>query len=100
MQYLDKRLSGKSSRNLTNIAHYGIKSGAGKKSGSPRNRKRKPEVLETVTSIQQSSPIKKLKIIRHNDTHVAVQQRNKEFDLASLRDHPRVPSCVDAHINL
>ena len=34
MQYLDKRLIGKSSRNLTNIAHYAIKSGAGKKSGS------------------------------------------------------------------
>ena len=52
MQYLDKRLGGKSSRNLTNIAQYGIKAGAGKKSGSQRNRKRKPEVLETVTSIQ------------------------------------------------
>ena len=52
MQYLDKRRGGKSSRNLTNIAQYGIKAGAGKKSGSQRNRKRKPEVLETVTSIQ------------------------------------------------
>ena len=54
MQYLDKRRGGKSSRNLTNIAQYGIKAGAGKKSGSQRNRKRKPEVLETVTSIQQT----------------------------------------------
>ena len=63
MQFLDKRLGGKSSRNLTNIAQYGIKPGAGKKGGSQRNRKRKPEVLETVTSIQQNSPIKKLKII-------------------------------------
>ena len=52
MQCLDKRLGGKSSGNLTNIAQYGIKAGAGKKSGSQRNRKRKPEVLETVTSIQ------------------------------------------------
>ena len=93
MQYLDKRLTGKSSRNQTNIAQYGIKSGAGKKSGSQRNRKRKPEVLETGTSIQQNSPIKKLKIIRHNDTHVTVQQHNKEFVLVSLKDHPRVRSC-------
>ena len=54
MQYLDKRRGGKSSRNLTNIAQYGIKAGAGKKSGFQRNRKRKPEVLETVTSIQQT----------------------------------------------
>ena len=57
------------------------------------NRKRKPEVLETVTSVQQNSPIKKLKIIRHDDTPVAVQQRNKEFILVSLKDHPRVRSC-------
>ena len=42
-----------------------IKAGA----GSLRNSKRKPEVLETMTSIQQNSPIKTLKIIRHNDTH-------------------------------
>ena len=48
MQYLGKRLNGKSSRNLTNIAQYGIKSGAEKKSGSPRNHKRKQEVLEKV----------------------------------------------------
>ena len=93
MQFLDKRLGGKSSRNLTNIAQYGIKPGAGKKSGSQRNRKTKPEVLETVTSIQQNSLIKKLKIIRHNDTHVAVQQRNKVFVLVSLKNHPRVRSC-------
>ena len=66
-----------------------IKAGA----GSLRNSKRKPEVLETMTSIQQNSPIKKLKIIRHNDTHVAVQQHNKEFVLFSLKDHPGVRSC-------
>ena len=46
-----------------------------------------------MTSIQQNSPIKKLKIIRHNDTHVTVQQRNKEFVLVSLKDYPRVRSC-------
>ena len=69
------------------------KPGAGKEGGSQRNRKRKSEVLETVTSIQQNSPIKKLKIIRHNDTQVAVQQRNKEFLLVSLKGHPRVRSC-------
>ena len=66
-----------------------IKAGA----GSLRNSKRKPEVLETMTSIQQNSPIKKLKIIRHNDTHVAVQQHNKDFVLFSLKDHPGVRSC-------
>ena len=93
MQYLDKRLSGKCFRNLTNIAQYGIKSGAGIKSGSQRNRKRKPVILETVTSIQQNSPVKKLKIIRHNDTLVAVQQRNKGFVLVSSKYHPRVCSC-------
>ena len=46
-----------------------------------------------MTSIQQNSPIKKLKIIRQNDTQVAVQQRNKEFLLVSLKDHPRVRLC-------
>ena len=71
--------SGKSSRILTNIAQYGIKSGSGKESGSQRNCKTKPEVLETVTYIQQNSLIKKLKIIRHNYTQVALQQCNKEF---------------------
>ena len=93
LQYLDKRLSGKSFRNLTNIAQYGIKSGTGIKSGSQRNRKRKPVILETVTSIQQNSPVKKLKIMRHNDSLVAVQQRNKGFVLVSSKYHPRVCSC-------
>ena len=93
MQYLDKRLSGKSFRNLTNIAQYGIKSGTGIKSGSQRNRKRKPVILETVTSIQQNSPVKKLKIMRHNGSLVAVQQRNKGFVLVSSKYHPRLCSC-------
>ena len=53
---------------------------------------RKSEVLETVTCIQQNRPIKKFKVIRHIDTHVAVQQRNKEFVLVSFKDHPRVRS--------
>ena len=46
-----------------------------------------------MTSIQQSSPVKKRKIIRHNYTHVAVQQLNKEFVLVILKDHPCVRSC-------
>ena len=45
-----------------------------------------------MTSIQQNSPIKKLKIICHNDTHMAVPNRNKEFVLVNLKDHPRVRS--------
>ena len=49
--------------------------------------------MEKVTYIRQNSPIKKLKIIRHNDTHVAVQQRNKEFVLVSSKDHPYVCLC-------
>ena len=72
MQCLGKRLSGNSSRNLTNIAQYGIKSSAGKKSGSQCNRRRKTEVMETVAPIQRNNPIKKLKIIGNNDTHMAV----------------------------
>ena len=53
-------------------------------------RKRKSEALETLTSIQQKSPIGKLKIICHNDTHMAVQQRNNDFGLVILKHHPRV----------
>ena len=45
-----------------------------------------------MTSVQQKSLIGKLKIICHNDTHVAVQQRNKDFVLVSLKHYPRVRS--------
>ena len=95
MDALEKKSGTSSSPNLTNIANFGLKEGAGKKSGTKRTRKSRKADTETVTSVtdQHKSPIR-LKIKRtSSDTHTVVTPSTKEFHLSLLADHPRVTSC-------
>ena len=95
MDALEKKRGTSSSPNLTNIANFGLKEGAGEKSGTKRTRKSRKADTETVSAVtdQHKSPIR-LKIKRtSSDTHTVVTPSTKEFHLSLLADHPRVTSC-------
>ena len=96
MAALENKLGSSSSANLTKIAHFGLKEGAGKKSGNVRYRKRKDggEIFTSTTITEQQRSSLKLKIMKTDmNTLIAVRPSTKDFHLSLLGDHPRVSSC-------
>lgn len=79
--------------NVTAVAMHGITAGSGKKCG--QGRKRKMASVETVTTAEELfNPPLKVKIVKHNGVHVAVEPGTKSFRVVFLEDHPMVVVCA------
>eukprot|EP00111_Clytia_hemisphaerica_P021678 TCONS_00063739-protein len=79
---LERKESKASGNNLTNISHYGISEGAGKKAGAVRKRKQTQEIATTSPMLVNQSL--KLRVIKHNGNHVAVPTTGKDYTKSKL----------------
>lgn len=89
---LERKASKASGNNLTNISHYGISEGAGKKAGAVRKRKQTQEIATTSPMLVNQSL--KLRVIKHNGNHVAVPSTGKDYTLVHLQKIKTVRSCA------
>eukprot|EP00112_Aurelia_sp_Birch-Aquarium-sp1_P023352 Seg6924.1 transcript_id=Seg6924.1/GoldUCD/mRNA.D3Y31 product="Serine/threonine-protein kinase EDR1" protein_id=Seg6924.1/GoldUCD/D3Y31 len=90
---IQKFATKKGQNNITDLVLHEIAPGKGKKAGP--GRKRRLNVVETITEAQEViNPPLKVKILKQNGIHIAVQPRSKDFLVTFLDDHPRVVVCA------
>ena len=87
----------KSNAKITEIGMHRIAAGNVKKSG--RVRKRRAVEVASVTEVEEViKPPLKMKTVKQNGCHLAVQPRKKDFIVELVDDHPQVRICWGCRI--